>query len=128
MYKILVIDDEVNMVTIIKEILGLHGHNVETAANGKEGIAKFKKGCFDLVITDICMPEVSGNGVAQYIKGSDRKHIPVIGISGTAWRVEEKMFDTVIEKPFLLKTLISSVQKLLIPCHSPATATATATA
>ncbi len=60
------------MTNIIQKMLGMHGHNVETAASGREGVAKFENGCFDLVITDICMPEINGNGVVQYIRDSDK--------------------------------------------------------
>ena len=116
MCKILVIDDETAIVDIVKQALGIYGHNVETATNGREGIAKFDSDCFDLVITDICMPDIDGNGVVQHIRGSDKKYIPVIGISGTAWAVKDNSFDTILEKPFPIKTLIDSVQKLL-PVH-----------
>jgi len=116
MCKILVIDDEAAIVDIVQQALDMYGHNVETATNGREGIAKFDSDCFDLVITDICMPEIDGNGVVQYIRGSDKKYIPVIAISGTAWAVKDDGFDTVLEKPFRIKTLIDSVQRLL-PTH-----------
>ena len=116
MCKILVIDDETAIVDIVKQALGIYGHNVETATNGREGIAKFDSNCFDLVITDICMPDIDGNGVVQHIRGSDKKYIPVIGISGTAWAVKDNSFDTILEKPFPIKTLIDSVQELL-PTH-----------
>jgi len=110
------------MTNIIQKMLGMHGHNVETAASGREGVAKFENGCFDLVITDICMPEINGNGVVQYIRDSDKKHIPVIAISGTSLCAEDNVFDTIIEKPFSLKTLINSVHKLLPLNHDMATA------
>lgn len=116
MCKILVIDDEAAIIDIVQQALDMYGHNVETATNGREGIAKFDSDCFDLVITDICMPEIDGNGVVQYIRGSGKKYIPVIGISGTAWAVKDNTFDTVLEKPFPIKTLIDSVQRLL-PTH-----------
>jgi len=116
MCKILVIDDEAAIVDIVQQALDMYGHNVETATNGREGIAKFDSDCFDLVITDICMPEIDGNGVVQHIRGSDKKYIPVIAISGTAWAVEDDSFDAILEKPFPIKTLIDSVQRFL-PAH-----------
>ena len=122
MYKILVIDDETLVVDVLQQALGIYGHNVETAANGREGIAKFDNNCFDLVITDMRMPDINGNGVVQYIRGSNKKHIPVIGISGTPWAFENNSFDTILEKPFPIKTLIDSVQKLLCTHQNMATA------
>lgn len=59
MYNILVIDDEATIVDIVQQSLGMHGHNVETATNGREGIAKLDSSYFDLVITDICMPGIT---------------------------------------------------------------------
>ncbi len=122
MCKILVIDDEAAIIDIVQQALGVYGHNVETATNGREGIAKFDSDCFDLVITDIRMPGIDGNGVVQHIRGSDKKYIPVIAISGTAWAVEDDSFDTILEKPFPIKTLIDSVQELLPAYQNVATA------
>ena len=116
MCKILVIDDEAAIVDLVRQALDMYGHNVETATNGREGITKFDSNCFDLVITDISMPDIDGNGVVEHIRGSDKKYIPVIAISGTAWAVKDDSFDTILEKPFPIKTLIDSVQKLL-PTH-----------
>lgn len=113
MSKILVIDDETAIIDIVRQALSIYGHNVETATNGMEGISKFNTNCFDLVITDICMPGITGNGVVQYIRGSDKKHIPVIAISATPRAVKNNSFDTILEKPFLIKTLIDSVKELL---------------
>jgi len=113
MCKILVIDDEKFIVNMLQEVLEKYGHDVETAADGQEGIEKFDGDCFDMVITDMLMPGVDGNGVVQHIRSSYRKDIPVIGISGTPWMLEESGFDSVIKKPFPLKTLIDSVKELV---------------
>ena len=57
MLKIMVIDDEQLILDMVKHVLTKFGFKVETASNGKEGIKKFDKNHFDLVITDICMPD-----------------------------------------------------------------------
>ena len=121
MCKILVIDDEKVIVSILQQLLEKFGHYVETAADGSEGIQKFDNDCFDMVITDICMPGVDGNSVAKHIRSSDKKHMPVIGMSGTPWVFENYSFDTILEKPFQLKTIIDSVEELL-PIHTKAVA------
>ena len=105
MCQILVIDDEKNILEMIKMALTKFGHDVETASDGEEGIRKFDEKRFDLVITDIKMPRLDGNGVLQYIRNSKRQSTPVIGISGTPWMLEGKNFDAVLAKPFLIKTL-----------------------
>jgi two-component system response regulator VanR len=112
--KILVIDDEKVIINLLQQVLEMHGHDVDTANDGGEGIQKFDSDCFDLVITDICMPGVDGNSVAKHIRKSNKKYVPVIGMSGTPWTFEESRFDTIFQKPFQLKTLISSVEGLIL--------------
>ena len=114
MCKILVIDDEKVIINMIQQMLEMHGHDVDTADDGGEGIQKFDNDCFDLVITDICMPGVDGNSVVRHIRKSDNKYVPVIGMSGTPWTFEDNSFDTIFEKPFQLKALINTVKKLIL--------------
>jgi len=114
MCKILVIDDEKVIINMIQQLLEMHGHDVDTADDGDEGIQKFDNDCFDLVITDIYMPGVDGNSVAKHIRNSDKKYVPVIGISGTPWAFENNSFDTIFEKPFQLKALINTVKELIL--------------
>jgi len=82
MCKILVIDDEKVIINMLQKLLEMHGHDVDTAEDGGEGIQKFDSDRFDLVITDIFMPGVDGNSVAKHIRNSDKKYVPVIGMSG----------------------------------------------
>ncbi|MDX2438985.1 MAG: response regulator [Desulfobacterales bacterium] len=114
MCKILVIDDEKVIINMIRQLLEMHGHDVDTADDGDEGILKFDNDCFDLVITDICMPGIDGNIVAKHIRNSDKKHVPVIGMSGTPWVFDDNSFDTIFEKPFQLKALINTVKELIL--------------
>ena len=117
MCKILVIDDERSILNMIRQLLEMNGHVVDTAGDGGEGIKKFDNDCFDLVITDICMPGVDGNSVANHIRNSDKKYVPVIGISGTPWAFEGSSFNTIFEKPFQLQALVNTVKEL-IPANS----------
>jgi len=114
MCKILVIDDEKVIKNTIQQLLEMHGHDVATADDGDEGIRKFDNDCFDLVITDICMPGVDGNIVAKHVRNSDKKHVPVIGMSGTPWVFDDNSFDTIFEKPFQLEALINTVKELIL--------------
>ncbi len=113
MCKILVIDDEKAIINMLQQLLEMHGHDVATADDGGEGIQKFDNDCFDLVITDICMPDVDGNSVAKHIRNSDKKYVPVIGMSGTPWVFEDNSFDSIFEKPFQLKALVNTVKELI---------------
>ena len=112
MSTILVIDDEKGILQFMHQALTKYGYNVETADDGQEGIRKFDDGCFDIVITDILMPVIDGNGVVAHIRKSEKQSIPVIAISGTPWLQEADNFDMVLPKPFLLKQLIESIRSL----------------
>ena len=112
MSTILVIDDEKGILQLMHQALTKYGHNVETADDGQEGIRKFDGGCFDIVITDIRMPVIDGNGVVAHIRKSEKQSIPVIAISGTPWLLGSDSFDMVLPKPFSLKKLIDSIRSL----------------
>ena len=113
MSTVLVIDDEKGILQIIRQALTKFGHHVETAADGQEGIRKFDDGSFDIVITDIRMPGIDGNGVVKHIRNSEKQSIPVIAISGTPWLMESNAFDMVLAKPFPLKKLVESIGSLV---------------
>ena len=113
MSKILVIDDEKGILQLIRQALTRFGHKVETAGDGQEGIDKFDGENFDIVITDMCMPVVDGNGVVKHIRNSPRQSVPVIALSGTPWQLESSMFDLVLMKPIPLKKLVDSIGSIL---------------
>lgn len=81
MPKILVIDDEKNIRDGIKKSLEFEGYEVVTAENGDKGIDTVYKGGIDLVITDLKMPEKTGEEFLKDILDFD-KHIPVIVLTG----------------------------------------------
>lgn len=109
---ILAIDDEKAILDMLKRALVLFGFCVEIASSGEEGIEKFNDGKYDVVVTDILMPGIDGVSVLKHIRKSDRSGTPVIGISGTPWLLQNESFDLVLDKPFSIKSLVSSVKKL----------------
>ena len=123
MCSILVIDDEKSLLSVLREVLTRSGHRVEIAEDGVEGVQKFDGGRFDIVITDMRMPRLDGEGVARHIRRSPNKSIPVIGISGTPWLFKDNSFDVILPKPFPLQELIDSVSRLMrIPSKAAASA------
>jgi DNA-binding response OmpR family regulator len=112
MCKVLVIDDERMILKLVEQALHRINYSVETAENGRKGIDKFDAGSYDLVITDVCMPEIDGNRVVGHIRHSPRHRTPVIGISGTPWKLVSHMFDQVLPKPFQLDHLLETAKKL----------------
>lgn len=112
MCNVLVIDDEQMILSLVEEVLQRLNYSVETAENGNSGIDKFDSGCFDLVITDVCMPETDGTRVVNHIRNSSRHLTPVIGMSGTHWKLACHQFDGVLSKPFPIDHLIETAKAL----------------
>lgn len=112
MNSVLVVDDEIMVLKLVQKALSNENFSVETAGAGDEAIRKFNEGEFDLVITDICMPGADGNKVVRHIKNSTRRTTPVVGISGTPWLLRSDEFDSVLQKPFSIKSLIDTVKAL----------------
>ncbi len=112
MSRILVIDDEVSISELIREVLMGHGYSVETAANGKEGMRLISEFKFDLIVTDMCMPDMNGSSIVSHVRNSNRHRTPIIGISGTPWMLEGVACDEVLTKPFSLKVLAETVRCL----------------
>lgn len=105
MYRALVVDDEPAICTLLINALSRKGIDAESALNGGEGLKKLTDKHFDVVITDICMPDMDGNTLARHIRTSYNPVMPIIGISGTSWLLEESSFDLVRQKPFSIKKL-----------------------
>ena len=114
MEDILVIDDDKNVLWLMDEFLTRRGYTVRTAGNGIEAIRLFDENHrFRLVITDIRMPGVDGNQIAEYLKGNEEmKNIPIIGISGYPEDAERELFDSILTKPFSFKDLTAMVESL----------------
>ena len=68
MYKILVIDDERAIRNTLKDILEFEGYGIELAENGKVGLEKALAGKYDLIYTDIKMPEMDGMEVLTSLR------------------------------------------------------------
>ncbi len=113
---ILVIEDDNGVLSTIVKHLSHAGYRIVTATDGMEGLKKIKSDGYDLVITDIVMPYVSGTGVVTSLKET-KPHIPVIAITGFGPEPEavaiEKKADLVLSKPVKMSALKSHVAKLL---------------
>lgn len=112
MCNVLVIDDEQMILSLLAQVLRGIDFSVETAENGSMGIRKFDAGAYDLVITDICMPDPDGTRVVDHIRASKRSRTPVIGMSGTPWKLANPVFDRVLQKPFLIGKLVETARSL----------------
>jgi DNA-binding response OmpR family regulator len=108
----LVIDDEQVILNVLETALTESGHRVEVAEDGKNGIKKFEEGIFDIVITDLVMPSLEGNGVVHHIRKSKRNWTPIIAISGTPWLIDKSEVDKILTKPFSLEILFEAIENL----------------
>ena len=113
--KILLIEDEEEVRQLLYDILISGGHEVEVAPDGNRGLKLFQSGDFDLVFTDLGMPEISGWEVAETVKKINST-VPVAVITG--WNVElnksemkEKGVNLVAHKPFELNQILALVQQ-----------------
>jgi DNA-binding response OmpR family regulator len=116
--RILVIDDDSATRGLVKVILEKAGYRVATSKNGKEGVIKFRKEQFDLVITDISMPVINGLDAIVLMR-KENPTFPIIAMSGVERSLSFlKMADyftadATIQKPFEPKTLTTLVKKVL---------------
>ena len=81
MANILLVDDEQLVVDTLRAAMQSKGHTVETACNGVQGMLKFSAGSFDLVITDIIMPDKEGIGMMLEMR-RETPDVKIIAISG----------------------------------------------
>ncbi len=113
---ILVIEDDPDVRSMLVKHLKHQGFDVVTAKDGMEGLKKLKAGGYDLVITDIVMPYVSGTGLVTALKESN-PHIPVIAMTGYGEEPEavatEKKADLVLSKPVMMSELKDHIARLL---------------
>jgi GAF domain-containing protein/DNA-binding response OmpR family regulator len=102
--RILIIDDEQDVGDIMGDFLGRDGHQVSVCRDAETGLAAFEKGAFDLVITDLGMPGMSGWEVARLVK-LQRPGTPVAMVTGWGDRIDPaeataRGVDFIVPKPF----------------------------
>jgi DNA-binding response OmpR family regulator len=118
--RILVIDDDHELAFSLREILINEGFNADVAGNGREGIHLHNASPYDLIITDIVMPEEDGLEVIMWIKSS-YPETKIIAISGGGYfdsrdyliMAKELGASIVHCKPFEIKSLVAGVKRLL---------------
>ncbi len=114
--KVLVIDDENDILLIIKSALHEEGYDVATANNGYDGLALAEDASPDLIILDIMMPEMDGFEVLQQLKENEKTaQIPVVILTGMSSKDKirealNKGIDYYIVKPFEYQDLVSKVK------------------
>jgi|SRR5688572_5610561 two-component system response regulator VicR len=117
---ILCIEDESEMIDLIRLILGRKGFDVKGATGGIEGIKMVRELKPDLVLLDLMMPDMDGWEVYQQMKAdSTTRDIPVIVVTAKAQNIDKVLglhiakVDDYIAKPFSPQELLESVESVL---------------
>jgi len=114
------IEDELEMIDLVKLILGRKGFDLVGAVGGREGLETVRNLKPDLVLLDLMMPDMDGWEVYQQMKADDElKEIPVIVVTAKAQSIDKVLglhiakVDDYVTKPFGPQELLQSVNKVL---------------
>ena len=117
---ILCVEDEPEMIDLMRLILGRRGFEVKGANGGVEGLKMVRDEIPDLVLLDLMMPDMDGWEVYQQMKADEKtKNIPVIVVTAKAQSIDKVLglhiakVDDYITKPFSPQDLMNSVEKVL---------------
>ncbi|MGE5175659.1 MAG: ATP-binding protein [Hyphomicrobiales bacterium] len=114
--RLLVVDDEPEILNVLCEALTALGHRVTTASCGADGVARFREGTFDAVLTDLGMADVSGWEVARTVRLEGSPRIVLGLVTGWGATISEEMVashgvDFVMSKPFDVARLIANLEQ-----------------
>lgn len=117
MSRILVIDDDPSVTSVLKRALAYEGHHVDTALTGMQGLATARDHAPDLVVLDIMMPGLDGYEVLRRLRAADPK-LPVLMLTardapGDQIQGLEGGADDYVVKPFTFEVLAARVKALL---------------
>lgn len=117
MIKVLVVDDEPTIATLLADIIEDHGYEVTIAFDGRQGYELAKSGAFQLVITDIMMPHVSGNELCARLKHESRTQgtqvVLMSAVAHLAHLGRNCQADAFILKPFDISVISQIVERFL---------------
>lgn len=120
--KILIVDDEPQMLKAIRIRLEANGYEVEAAGDGRQGLKMVKEFKPDLILLDIIMPNMDGNIVAATLRGQEEtKNIPIVYLTCLVAEAEEKDLELkmgskrtqFLAKPFDAEKLLGKIRNIL---------------
>jgi two-component system alkaline phosphatase synthesis response regulator PhoP len=117
--KILVVDDEVDLVETLRFPLEMEGFNVLVSYNGEDALNQARKENPDLILLDLMLPKLDGYKVCRLLKFDERyKHIPILMLTAKT-QVKDKLLgketgaNEYITKPFEIDELMNKVKAYL---------------
>jgi two-component system response regulator RegX3 len=116
MTRILIIEDEISFSEALSFLLEKEGFETRVAETGKQGIAAFNEGQFDLVLLDLMIPEISGIDVCRTIRTSST--IPIIMLTAKDSEVDKVVglelgADDYVTKPYSARELVARIKAVL---------------
>jgi CheY-like chemotaxis protein len=116
---ILIVDDDENILALVRTILTQKNYTVSTALNGEQAMSLLQRERFDAIITDAMMPLMDGNALARKVKDDPAlKDIPIIMITASKEaEMVKKSFTSgcvlFLPKPFTASSLLSLIQLVI---------------
>jgi two-component system phosphate regulon response regulator PhoB len=117
--KILVVDDEEDILELVKYNLAREGYRVVCSASGEQALSKARSEPFDLILLDLMLPGMDGLEVAKHLKGDSKtKYIPIIMLTAKGEEADivtglELGADDYVTKPFSPRILIARVKAVI---------------
>jgi DNA-binding response OmpR family regulator len=117
--RVLVVDDEPDLVRILEFGLKAAGYAVETASDGQEGLKKAREQKPDIILLDLMLPKLDGYKVCRLLKFDERyKHIPIMILSartqeGDQTLAHEMGANRFLTKPYEFAEILEHIQALL---------------
>jgi DNA-binding response OmpR family regulator len=120
MKRILIVEDMIELALLLREAARSCGYQADLACNGRDAMVRTQVRNYDLIITDIIMPEKDGLELCRYIRETNTS-VPIIAISGGAHAISTHVAlaaagqhaDVVLEKPIDFEALIKTMRTLL---------------
>lgn len=117
--RVLVVDDEPDLIRVLQFGLQAAGYNVECAPDGQEGLKKARESKPDIILLDLMLPKLDGYKICRLLKFDDRfKHIPIIILSARTQEGDQALAlemgaNRFIAKPYEFSEILGHIEALL---------------
>ena len=127
MARLLIIEDEAELLHVLEQLFVHDGHDVLTAIDGEQGLRRFREGRVDLVVVDILLPKLDGFAVCKAIRrGSDVPIIVTTALDDERHQLQgfSLLADDYVTKPYSLSVMRERVRAVLRRCATRSDAAA----